>query len=55
MGLIIDCMSFLEMEVAIKGYSIVFIIVWFTKYHASVGLMRFVLTASAHFRALAFK
>jgi hypothetical protein len=47
--------SFREMQVARRGYSKVFMMVELTEYHASVGLIRLVRTASAHFLALAFK
>jgi len=48
-------MSFLEMQVAIRGHSMVFMMVDVTEYQASVGLMRLVRTASAHFLALALR
>jgi len=48
-------MSFLEMQVAIRGYSMVFMMVDVTKHHTLVGLMHLVWTVSAHFLALALR
>jgi len=41
-GRTMSSMSFLEMQVAISGYSMVFMMVDLTKYHALVELMRLV-------------
>jgi hypothetical protein len=54
-GLISFSISFLLIEVAISGYSIVFIMVVLRQYHASLGLIRFVRMESQNFVIFPFR